>query len=151
MRGVRVAIAADHAGFDLKTKLAPEIEALGHTIIDVGAYSYDAGDDYPDFAAASARAIASGQADRSVLICGSGVGASIAANKIHGARAALCHDTYSAHQGVEHDDMNVLVLGSRIIGIELARELVTAFLRARFSGEARHVRRLEKVKALESE
>ena len=151
MRGVRVGIAADHAGFDLKTKLATEIEGLGHEVVDLGAYSYDAADDYPDFAAASARAVASGQADRSVLICGSGVGASIAANKIHGARAALCHDTYSAHQGVEHDDMNVLVLGSRIIGIELARELVIAFLRAQFSGEARHVRRLNKVKALEQE
>jgi ribose 5-phosphate isomerase B len=149
MRGVRVAIAADHAGFELKTSLAGEIERLGHQVVDLGAHVYDSADDYPDFAAASGRAVAEGQADRSVLICGSGVGASIAANKINGARAALCHDTYSAHQGVEHDDMNVLVLGSRIIGIELARELVAAFLRAQFSGEPRHVRRLDKVKALE--
>jgi ribose 5-phosphate isomerase B len=117
--------------------------------VDLGAHSYEASDDYPDFAAAAAAAVAHGQADRSVLICGSGVGASIAANKIDGARAALCHDTYSAHQGVEHDDMNVLVLGSRVVGVELARELVSAFLRAKFSGEARHARRLEKVKALE--
>ena len=151
MRGVRVAIAADHAGFELKTSLREEIERLGHQVVDLGAHKFDSGDDYPDFAAASARAVADGNADRSVLICGSGVGASIAANKIHGARAGLCHDTYSAHQGVEHDDMNVLVLGSRIIGIELARELVAAFLRAQFSGEARHLRRLNKVKALERE
>jgi ribose 5-phosphate isomerase B len=151
MRGVRVAIAADHAGFELKTSLAGEIQRMGHEVVDLGAFKYEAADDYPDFAAASGRAVADGKADRSVLICGSGVGASIAANKIHGARAALCHDTYSAHQGVEHDDMNVLVLGSRVIGIELARELVAAFLKAEFSGEARHVRRLEKVKALERE
>ncbi|HYP09336.1 MAG TPA: ribose 5-phosphate isomerase B [Bryobacteraceae bacterium] len=144
-----MAIAADHAGFELKTTLASEIERLGHQVVDLGAHTYDAGDDYPDFAAASARAVAQGEADRSVLICGSGVGASIAANKVDGARAGLCHDTYSAHQGVEHDDMNVLVLGSRIIGVELARELIAAFLKAKFSGDARHVRRLEKVKALE--
>jgi ribose 5-phosphate isomerase B len=151
MRGVRVAIAADHAGFELKTMLAGEIERLGHQILDLGAHRYEADDDYPDFAAASAHAVATAQADRSVLICGSGVGASIAANKIRGARAALCHDTYSAHQGVEHDDMNVLVLGSRVIGVETAKELVAAFLRATFSGEARHLRRLNKVKALEKE
>jgi ribose 5-phosphate isomerase B len=149
MRGVRIAVAADHAGFELKKTLAEEIRRGGNEVIDLGAHSYEAPDDYPDFAAAAGRAVADGQADRSVLICGSGVGASIAANKILGARAALCHDTYSAHQGVEHDDMNVLVLGSRIVGVELARELVAAFLRAKFSGELRHVRRLEKVKALE--
>lgn len=149
MRGVRIAIAADHAGFELKTTLAGEIERLGHQVIDLGAHTYDAGDDYPDFSAASGRAVANGEVDRSILICGSGVGASIAANKVAGARAGLCHDTYSAHQGVEHDDMNVLVLGSRIIGVELARELVAAFLKAQFSGDARHVRRLDKVKALE--
>lgn len=148
---MRVAIAADHAGFELKASIAAEIERLGHAVADLGAHSYDADDDYPDYAEASSKAIVGGEADRAVLICGSGVGASIAANKIHGARAALCHDTYSAHQGVEHDDMNVLVLGSRIIGVELARELVGAFLRAKFSGEARHVRRLEKVMALERE
>ena len=151
MRGVRIAIAADHAGFELKTILAEDIRQLGHEVIDLGAHAYDAHDDYPDFSAASGRAVAEGQAERSVLICGSGVGASIAANKILGARAGLCHDTYSAHQGVEHDDMNILVLGSRIIGVELARELVKAFLGAHFSGEARHVRRLKKVKALEGQ
>ena len=149
MRGVRIAVAADHAGFELKNMLAEEIRRAGHDVVDLGAHSYEASDDYPDFAAAAGRAVAHGQADRSVLICGSGVGASIAANKIDGARAALCHDTYSAHQGVEHDDMNVLVLGSRIVGVELARELVAAFLRAKFSGETRHQRRLDKVKDLE--
>ena len=149
MIGVRIAVAADHAGFELKNTLAEEIRRAGHEVVDLGAHSYEASDDYPDFAAAAGMAVAHAQADRSVLICGSGVGASIAANKIDGARAALCHDTYSAHQGVEHDDMNVLVLGSRIVGVELARELVAAFLRAKFSGESRHVRRLDKVKALE--
>ena len=149
MRGVRIAIAADHAGFELKNALSREIGRLGLEVVDLGAHSYDPSDDYPDFAAASARAVAKGDVERAVLICGSGVGASIAANKIDGVRAALCHDTYSAHQGVEHDDMNVLVLGSRIIGEALAIELTSAFLRARFSGESRHVRRLEKVKALE--
>jgi ribose 5-phosphate isomerase B len=149
MRGVRIAIAADHAGFELKKSMAAEVARLGHEIVDLGAHTYDAADDYPDFAAASARAVAGGEADRAVLICGSGVGASIAANKIRGVRAALCHDTYSAHQGVEHDDMNVLVLGSRVVGEALAKELVATFLKAEFSGDARHVRRLEKVKALE--
>lgn len=149
MRGVRVAIAADHAGYELKKAMGAEIARLGHEVVDLGAHTYDANDDYPDFAAASARAVAGGAAERAVLICGSGVGASIAANKVAGVRAALCHDTYSAHQGVEHDDMNVLVLGSRIIGEALAKELIQTFLKAEFSGEARHVRRLEKVKALE--
>src|SRR5687767_5990524 len=149
MRGVRIAVAADHAGFELKNMLADEIRQAGHDVVDLGAHSYEASDDYPDFAAAAGRAVAHNQADRSVLICGSGVGASIAANKIDGARAALCHDTYSAHQGVEHDDMNVLVLGSRIVGIELARDLVKSFVGASFSNDERHVRRLEKVKRLE--
>jgi ribose 5-phosphate isomerase B len=149
MRGVRIAIAADHAGFELKTVMGVEIARLGHDLVDLGAHTYNAADDYPDFATASARAVAGGEADRAVLICGSGVGASIAANKIAGVRAGLCHDTYSAHQGVEHDDMNVLVLGSRIVGEALAKELIETFLKAKFTGEARHVRRLEKVKALE--
>jgi RpiB/LacA/LacB family sugar-phosphate isomerase len=147
---MRIAVAADHAGFEMKNQLAEDIRKQGHEVIDLGACEYDPADDYPDFAASLARSVQAGKAERGVLICGSGVGASIAANKIHGIRAALCHDTYSAHQGVEHDDMNVLVLGSRIIGVELARELVSAFLRAAFSGEARHQRRLDKVKALET-
>jgi ribose 5-phosphate isomerase B len=146
---VRVAIAADHAGYELKTELAALLRESGQEVVDLGASSYNADDDYPDFAEAAAVAVANGDVQRSVLICGSGVGASIAANKVKGARAALCHDSYSAHQGVEHDDMNVLVLGSRVIGSALARELVETFLRAEFSGEARHVRRLNKVKALE--
>jgi ribose 5-phosphate isomerase B len=147
---MRIAVAADHAGFELKTQLADDIRKQGYDVVDLGACEYDASDDYPDFAAKLARAVQAGDAERGVLICGSGVGASIAANKLRGVRAGLCHDTYSAHQGVEHDDMNVLVLGSRIIGVELAREAVFAFLGARFSGEARHQRRLDKVKALEA-
>lgn len=146
---MRIAIGSDHAGFDLKQTLAREIREAGYEILDVGAHTYDAGDDYPDFAAAVARAVAGHDADRGILICGSGVGASVAANKIHGVRAGLCHDTYSAHQGVEHDDMNVLVLGSRIIGVEIARELAKTFLAARFSGDERHARRLRKTAALE--
>jgi ribose 5-phosphate isomerase B len=146
---VRIAIGADHAGFALKTELAGIVRDLGHEVIDLGAHSFNADDDYPDFAEATAVAVARGDVQRSVLICGSGVGASIAANKVKGARAALCHDTYSAHQGVEHDDMNILVLGSRVVGSALARELVEAFLKAKFSGESRHVRRLNKVKALD--
>ena len=146
---MRIAVAADHAGFELKNQLVEDIRKQGFDVVDLGACQYDASDDYPDFAVALARAVQSGSVERGVLICGSGVGASIVANKVRGVRAGLCHDTYSAHQGVEHDDMNVLVLGSRIVGSELARELVTAFLGARFSGEARHRRRLDKVKALE--
>jgi ribose 5-phosphate isomerase B len=146
---VRVAIAADHAGFELKNVLAGNIRELGHDVIDLGAHTYQSDDDYPDFAKAAADAVTKAEADRAVLICGSGVGASIAANKMRGSRAALCHDTYSAHQGVEHDDMNILVLGSRVIGVALAQDLVRSFLGARFSGEPRHVRRLEKVKALD--
>ena len=147
---MRIALAADHAGFELKNEIAGLLRSAGHEVVDLGAHTYDASDDYPDFAAAIGHAVLQNEANRGVLICGSGVGASIAANKIHGIRAALCHDTYSAHQGVEHDDMNILVLGSRVIGIELARELVSAFLRASFTGEERHRRRLDKVKALES-
>ncbi len=150
MRSVRVAIAADHAGFELKNELGEVIRRLGHEVNDVGAHAYDAQDDYPDFAELAANAVVSAGAERAVLICGSGVGASIAANKVKGARAALCHDTYSAHQGVEHDDMNILVLGSRIIGSALAEDLVKAFLGASFSGDARHVRRLGKVNALDA-
>jgi len=150
MRSVRVAIAADHAGFELKNALSEQIRQLGHEVIDLGAHEYQAGDDYPDYAEAAAKAVVNGEAERAVLICGSGVGASVAANKVKGVRAGLCHDTYSAHQGVEHDDMNVLVLGSRIIGSALAEELLKAFLAARFSGEPRHKRRLQKVQALDA-
>jgi ribose 5-phosphate isomerase B len=145
-----IAVGADHGGFWLKNELCDWLRD-GYETIDVGAHQFDRDDDYPDFAGALAHAVASGQAGRGILICGSGVGASIAANKVPGVRACLCHDTYSAHQGVEHDDMNVLCLGARVVGVELARELVAAFLRARFTGEERHRRRLEKVLAIESQ
>ena len=146
---MRIAIAADHAGLALKTDVAALISAWGHDLLDLGAHEFDPDDDYPDFAALVARAVADGTVERGVIVCGSGVGASIAANKVPGVRAAMCHDTYSAHQGVEHDDMNVLCVGGRVIGPETAREALAAFLAARFSGEERHVRRLEKVNALE--
>jgi RpiB/LacA/LacB family sugar-phosphate isomerase len=145
---VRIAIGADHAGFELKETLGASLRKLGHEVLDLGTRSA-APVDYPDFAEAVGLALRDGRAERGLLICGSGVGASVAANKIPGVRAGLCHDTYSAHQGVEHDDMNVLVLGARVVGPELARELVGVFVGARFSGEERHVRRLEKVRALE--
>lgn len=142
--GLRVTVAADHGGFVLKEEL---IDCLGedYDLIDLGASTLDPDDDYPDFALAVARAVALGWAERGIIVCGSGVGACIAANKVRGVRAGLCHDSYSARQGVEHDDMNVLCLGARVIGGELARALVRAFLDARFSGEGRHRRRLEKV------
>jgi ribose 5-phosphate isomerase B len=145
---MKIVIGSDHAGFLLKQELVQTVRAAGHELVDVGTTS-TAAVDYPDFAEAVARAVLDGRADRGVLICGSGVGASVAANKIVGIRAAVCHDTYSAHQGVEHDDMNVLVLGSRVIGSALADELVRSYLGAAFTHEERHVRRLEKVKALE--
>jgi ribose 5-phosphate isomerase B len=145
---MRIALGADHAGFELKKSLIPLVEKAGHRVIDIG--THDAQPvDYPDYAASVGLAVKEGQADRGILICGSGVGAAIAANKIPGIRAGLCHDTYSARQGVEHDDMNVLVLGARVIGPELAAELVRTFLGAEFSGEERHRRRLLKVKSLE--
>jgi len=146
---MRIAIGADHAGYDLKQSIGSFLGKLEHEVIDLGTGSAGIPVDYPDFAEAVGLAIVEGRADRGIVVCGSGVGASVAANKIHGVRAGLCHDTYSAHQGVEHDDVNVLVLGSRVIGVELARELVQAFLRARFSNEERHKRRLGKVAALE--
>jgi ribose 5-phosphate isomerase B len=149
MKSVRVAIAADHAGFEFKNELGKHIRELGHEVVDLGAHVFDPQDDYPDFAALTAMAVTDASVERAVLICGSGVGASIAANKVKGARAGLCHDTYSAHQGVEHDNMNILVLGSRTIGPALAEDLVKTFLGATFSGDARHVRRLEKVKVLD--
>ncbi len=145
---MRVAIAADHAGFTLKQELAPWLRSSGHEVVDLGTNSTEPVD-YPDYAEALAHAVLEGKAERGVLICGSGVGASVAADKIPGIRAGLCHDTYSAHQGVEHDNMNVLVLGARVIGVELARELVRAFLGAVFSREPRHVRRLGKIRAIE--
>jgi ribose 5-phosphate isomerase B len=147
---MNVALGTDHAGFGLKATIADAIVAAGHTIVDCGAFELNPGDDYPDFAAAVARAVAGGLAWRGVLICGSGVGASVAASKVIGVRSALCHDTFSAHQGVEDDDMNVLALGARVIGPSLAVELVRTFLAAQFSGAERHRRRLEKIKAIES-
>ncbi len=146
---MRVAIGADHAGFVLKEIIARDLEVKGHVVIDKGTSSEEPVD-YPDFAEAVARSVASAEAERGVLVCGSGVGASVAANKIRGVRAAICHDIYSAHQGVEHDDMNVLALGSRVIGVDVAIELVRAFVAATFSGEERHLRRLNKVLAMEA-
>lgn len=145
---MKIAIASDHAGFALKQEIIEFFSDTGAQIADLGAYS-DAPADYPDFAEKIGSAIIKGEFERGVLICGSGVGASVAANKIKGIRAGLCHDTYSAHQGVEHDAMNVLVLGARVVGIELAKELVAAFLAAEFTSEERHSRRLEKVAGLE--
>jgi len=145
---MRVAIGADHAGFALKQLIGGDLRDLGHEVIDLGTDSMDPVD-YPDYAEAVGKVILDGKVDRGILVCGSGVGASVAANKLPGIRAALCHDTYSARQGVEHDDMNILVLGGRVIGSELARELVHAYLAALFTKEERHRRRLEKIKALE--
>ena len=147
---MRIAIAADHAGFELKEILRGDLARAGHDVLDLGTNDPSVPDDYPDFAAAAGYAVLDGRAERGILICGSGVGAAVAANKLPGIRAGLCHDTYSAHQGVEHDDMNVLVLGSRIIGPALARELVRAYLGASFTHEERHERRLAKIKALEA-
>ena len=147
---LRVALGADHGGFSLKNELVARLHETCE-VLDLGASAFDQDDDYPDFALAVAQAVASGQAQRGILVCGSGVGACIAANKVPGARACLCHDTYSAHQGVEHDDMNILCLGARVVGPELAVELVEAFLKANFSGETRHRRRLEKVLAIEQQ
>jgi ribose 5-phosphate isomerase B len=145
---MKIVLGSDHAGFEMKTMLVHFLRDRGDEILDVGTYSADPVD-YPDYAEAVGKAVVEGQLERGVLICGSGVGASVAANKILGIRAGLCHDTYSAHQGVEHDDMNVLVLGARVIGPQLAQELVTAYINAKFTHEERHVRRLGKIKALE--
>lgn len=146
---MKLVIGSDHAGFALKVAMGDVLRSLGHDVLDVGAFNENPSD-YPDFAEAVGRAVLDGKAERGVLICGSGVGASVAANKLPGIRAGMCHDTYSAHQGVEHDDINVLVLGSRVIGVKLAEELVKAFLGAKFTHEERHVRRLDKIKALEA-
>lgn len=145
---MRVALAADHAGFELKERLAKILAEAGHAVYDLGTHSSEPVD-YPDFAAAAGQAVIDGRAERAVVVCGSGAGACIAANKLKGIRAAMAHDTYTAHQMVEHDDVNVLCLGSRVIGEKLAEEVTGAFLAARFSGEERHRRRLAKVKALE--
>lgn len=146
---MRVAFAADHAGWLLRDRVLDELRVGGHEVVDVGTPHLVPGDDYPDAAAAVARAIVNGNAERGVLVCGSGVGAGIAANKISGIRASMCHDSFSARQGVEDDDMNVLCLGARVIGAELAAELLRDFLAARFSGAERHRRRVAKVAALE--
>jgi len=146
---VKIAIAADHGGFELKREIVEWVKAAGHEAIDLGAHQFDPSDDYPDFAFAVAETVQAGAADRGIVVCGSGVGACIAANKLAGVRAGLCHDTYSAGQGVEHDDMNVLCLGARVVGVELARALVLAYLAASFQPQARFLRRREKVLARE--
>jgi ribose 5-phosphate isomerase B len=148
---MKIAIAADHGGFSLKADIVELLTQAGHQPIDLGAPEYIAGDDYPDYALLVGKAVQSGQVERGIVICGSGVGACIAANKMKGIRAGVCHDTYSAHQGVEHDDMNVLCLGARIIGVELAREIVLAFVGASFNTGERYQRRLNKVLKIEEE
>ena len=146
---MKIVMGSDHAGFELKNELKELVESLGHEVHDVGALAYDAQDDYPDFAEKLAIELMEGRADRGILLCGSGIGASIAANKFPGIHAANCEDYYSAHQGVEHDKMNVLVMGGRIIGGAVASDMVRAYLGAEFSAEPRHVRRTGKVKAIE--
>lgn len=148
---VKLVIASDHAGFELKEEIRAYLAKQGYEVLDLGAYKVEPQDDYPDFAERVGEAIKAGEAHRGILICGSGVGVSIAANKIPGIRAAMCHDTYSAHQGVEHDDMNVLVIGARIVASALAYELVESFLKAKFiSNEERFTRRFKKVLAIEA-
>jgi ribose 5-phosphate isomerase B len=146
---MRVAVAFDHRGVKLRARVLEEVEALGHETVDFGTDAPEPRIDYPDKAREVGEAIQNGGADRGVLVCGSGVGASIAASKLAGVRAAICHDTYSAHQGVEHDDMNVLCIGSEVIGEELASELIRTFLEAKFDGDERYMRRLEKIAELE--
>ena len=146
---MKVALGTDHAGFPLKERIADAIREAGHEVVDCGAEQLIPADDYPDYAQRVALAIRDGRAERGVLVCGSGVGAAVAANKFVGIRASLCHDTFSAHQGVEDDSMNILCLGARVVGPSLAEELVRTFLRARFSGAERHVRRLGKIAAFE--
>jgi len=147
---MKIAIGADHGGYPLNETIIKDLEKEGHTVTDFGTHDGNAPDDYPDYARKVGDAVQKGEVDRGIIVCGSGVGAAIAANKVHGVRACLCHDTYSARQGVEHDDMNVLCLGARIIGFELAGELVKAFTGATFSGEPRHVRRIAKVNDIEA-
>ncbi len=148
---MKLAIGADHAGFDLKAQIVPWLESSGHQVVDIGAHALDPADDFPDFAAAVARSVNGGQAERGVMICGSGVGASIATNKVGGIRACLCHDTYTARQGVEHNDMNVLCLGGRVIGIETAKEVIATFIGAEFMPEDRFQRRIDKVTEIEAD
>jgi RpiB/LacA/LacB family sugar-phosphate isomerase len=147
---MKIVIGTDHAGFALKQSLAVFVRKLGHEVIDVGAHELDPVDDYVDYAMALCKCVREGQAERGILLCGSGVGATVAANRVPGILACVCHDSYSARQGVEHDAMNVLVLGGRVIGSALAEDLVSNFLNARFTNEERHVRRLKKVTALEN-
>ncbi|MDA1227496.1 MAG: ribose 5-phosphate isomerase B [Chloroflexi bacterium] len=148
---MKIAVGADHAGYTAKEPIKALLKSLGHEVVDVGAYEVDPLDDYPDIAKILADTVASGDVDRGIMLCGSGVGAAVAANKVRGVRASVCHDTYSAHQGVEHDDMNVLCIGARIIGEELVKEIVDSFASAQFSGEERHQRRLNKVLKMESD
>ena len=148
---MRISVGADHAGFTLKELLKPWLESCGHQVVDLGAHALDPGDDYPDFAAAVARSVQAGESERGIIVCGSGVGASITANKVTGVRAGLCHDTYSGRQGVEHDDMNVICLGARIIGQDLSKEILGAFLSAGFLPEPRFQRRLDKLIKIEQE
>ena len=148
---MKIALAADHNGFELKAIISEVLKKAGHAVLDVGPHSFDPLDDYPDYAKILAKSVSEKASDRGIMICGSGVGASVAANKVKGVRAAMCHDLYSAHQGVEHDDLNVLCLGSRIIGSEVARELVITFVNAEYTHEERHQRRLEKVLDMEDE
>ena len=145
---MKIVVGSDHAGFQLKVAMGEMLRSLGHDVLDVGAND-EKPSDYPDFAEKVGRAVLDGKVERGLLICGSGVGASVAANKLPGIRAGMCHDTYSAHQGVEHDNINVLVLGERVIGVALAKDLVAAFLGAKFTNEERHVRRLGKVAKME--
>ena len=148
---MKLAIGADHAGFDLKAQVVPWLESSGHQVVDLGAHDLDPADDFPDFAAAVARSVTGGEVERGLMICGSGVGASIATNKVSGVRACLCHDTYTARQGVEHNNMNVLCLGGRVIGIETAKEVIAAFIGAEFMPEDRFQRRIDKVSKIEAE
>ena len=145
---MRVALGSDHAGYELKEHLASWLAESGHAVYDLGTHSPDPVD-YPDYSAAVAQAVLDGRADRGVVVCGSGAGAAIAANKLNGIRAGVAHDTYSAHQMVEHDDVNVMTIGSRVVGVALAEDLVATFLQAKFTREDRHVRRLEKIRSLE--
>lgn len=146
---MRIAVGADHAGVPLNERVIADLRRLGHDVVDLGTHDASQPDDYPDYAAAVAKEVASGRCERGLLICGSGVGVTVAANKVPGIRACMCHDIYSAHQGVEHDDMNVLCLGARVIGPELMLDLVRAYVGAQFTKEERHVRRLAKVMAME--
>lgn len=147
---MRIAFGCDHGGYPLREPIIARLKSDGHTLIDCGAFSFDPVDDYPDYVFAAGEAIQRGEADRAIVVCGSAVGAAIAANKLRGIRASIAHDTYSAHQGVEHDNMNVLALGARVIGVEVALELVEAFIHANFSGAERHLRRIAKVQEMEN-